>query len=197
MLHFKYRYMSGVDIMTRSNSKQLEEEYLNARREYCMAMMAVHDKARTLLSETPIDGSMKQAIIKSSGVKIRPNETQDEFDERFEDEMGLTIDDYVDFALDVLEKKLEPARQSIVAAANKELGSLTSGPSGSAWEDFQHTIHEGAEYKTIEVAKCLPESERCIQAFNQAKLTFRDAATNLIHAEKLEQPEEPNHGPRF
>lgn len=189
--------MSGVDIMTRSNSEQLEEEYLNARREYCMAMMAVHDKARTLLSETPIDGSMKQAIIKSSGIKIKPNEIQDEFVERFEDEIGFTIDDYVDFALDLLEKKLEPARQSIVAAANKELGSLTSGPSGSAWEDFQHTIHEGAEYKTIEVAKCLPESERCIQAFNQAKLKFRDAATNLIHAEKLEQPEEPNHGPRF
>ncbi|HAT7072047.1 TPA: hypothetical protein JAN90_04560 [Legionella pneumophila] len=196
MLSFRYRSMSGVDIMTRSNSEQLEEEYLNARREYCMAMMAVHDKTRALLSETPIDGSMKQAIIKSSGVKIRPNETQDEFDERFEDEMGLTINDYVDFALDVLERKLEPTKQSIVAAANKELGSLTSGPSGSAWEDFQHTIHEGAEYKTIEVSKCLPESEHCILAFNQAKLAFRDAATNLIHAEP-EEPEEPNHGPRF
>lgn len=162
-----------------------------------MAMLDVHDRARALVSETPIDEGMRQAIIKSSGIKIQPNESQDDFNERFEDEMCMSTDEYVHFALDILEKKLEPARQSIVAAANKELDSLSSGPSGSAWEDFQHTIHEGAEYKTIEVAKCLPESEPCIQAFNQAKLAYRDAATNLIHAETLEEPEEPNHGPRF
>ncbi|MBL7478798.1 hypothetical protein IZU94_02315 [Legionella sp. 27fs60] len=178
----------------------LEEEYIKARKAYCDAMMGLVVRASELINESPINETMKQAIIKSSGVPIHVGETQDDFEERFEDTMGQTVDEYVDFALTILEQKLEPARRSIIFAANKELGSLTSGVSGTARKDFQETIHEGAEAKTTGVAKCLPEHELCVQAFNRARDAYRDSATNLIEgmsSDELEEQENLNNGPRF
>ncbi|KTD50942.1 hypothetical protein [Legionella quateirensis] len=182
------------------NHMKLEEEYIRARKVYCEAMMGLLSRASELMNETPINEPMKQAIIKSCGVTIQDGETQDDFEERFEDTMGQTVDEYADFVLTHLKQKLEPARHAILFAANKELDSLTSGTSGTARKDFQETIHEGAEAKTTEVAKCLPEHELCVQAFNRARETYRDSATNLIEGmspDELEDQENLNNGPRF
>ena len=195
--------MIRIDIMSDMNKEthmKLEEEYIKARRVYCEAMMDLVGRASELMNETPISEAMKQGIIKSSGVTIQDGETQDDFEERFEDTIGQTVDEYVEFVLTHLKQKLEPARQSIIFAINKELGSLTSGRLGTARKDFQETIHEGAEAKTTAVAKCLPEHELCVQTFNQARETYRDSSTNLIEgmiSDELEEQENLNNGPRF
>lgn len=149
-------------------------------------LMALHEIAG-MVRQNPLPTGVAEAMIESTGVKRGASEDNCDFEARFEEMMGESVDEYLATAVQFVINRLADARNSVKYALKNEPKSLEPGAAGSAFDDFQHRIHSGPEQKVAALTRFLPGDNSCKQELLSAKEKYHDAATYFIHPERASE----------
>lgn len=144
----------------------LDEEYCQARAEYCAVVHRVIDRLEDIKSN-PFTNDFIEGVIKATGIPAPYTP------DNFEDVMCETIEEYISRLLD--DEILTRHREIIKFVENKAPTEeqVTPGSGNATWYDMQNYIHESLETRVVGLTvRYLPESDPLYREFRQTQANY-------------------------